>query len=391
MKERAEAQLAAFAAREAEVRAFVCADVAGARRVLAGSLTGPLAGVLVGVKDIIATEDFPTRCGDPALPDGAIPRRDAWVVARLRALGAVVLGKTVCTRFGIPIPGPTRNPLDLRRTPGGSSSGSAAAVAAGFVSFGIGTQTAGSVIRPASYCGVVGYKPSFGLISTEGVQPLSTTLDHVGVFGCSAREVWFVVSAMMLRAPVLVEARRPSRLLALEMPEGVCGYGDRVAALVRTLRRLGVGVDVMTLPVPWDEFAGLQKALCYWEAARLLLQGAVPVAPALRVLLEPYLDRDVGFYADALRRRAEWQGRFDALIAGYDAVLLPAATGAAPLWDDTGDAVMNRFWTALGVPVMTVPLWRDEAGLPLGLQMVGRLGGDERLAEAAEWMTTAGV
>ena len=277
----ANAQLAAFAAREPEIQAFVCADVDAARRQLAAPMPGPLSGALIGIKDIIATEDFPTRCGDPDLPDGAIPRRDAWVVARLKSLGAIILGKTVCTRFGIPIPGPTRNPHDLRHTPGGSSSGSAAAVAAGFVSFAIGTQTAGSTIRPASYCGVVGYKPSFGLLSTEGVQPLSTTLDHIGIFAQSPRDAWFLTTAMLLREPVVITPCRPSHLCILDIPGHACpGLADMLSAA-------DIEVDVAPLPVPWRDFTDLQKDICYWEAARLLLsQQTIPIAPPLQELLE---------------------------------------------------------------------------------------------------------
>lgn len=377
----ANAQLAAFAAREPEIQAFVCAGVDSARRQLAAPNTGPLSGALIGIKDIIATQDFPTRCGDPDLPDKAIPRRDAWVVARLKSIGAIILGKTVCTRFGIPIPGPTRNPHDLRHTPGGSSSGSAAAVAAGFVSFAIGTQTAGSTIRPASYCGVVGYKPSFGLLSTEGVQPLSTTLDHIGIFAQSPRDAWFLTTAMLLPEPTILAPRRPTRVLILDIPGQTC------PGLAEMLQTVGIEVDVAPLPIPWREFTDLQKDICYWEAARLLLlQETIPIAPPLQELLESYARRDIGFYATALQRRANYQTNFDTLATKYDAILLPAAPGPAPLHHDTGDAILNRFWTALGVPAITIPFWRSDTGLPIGLQLVGRPGSDRHLVEVADWM-----
>lgn len=378
----AEAQLAAFVAREPEIQAFVCADVDAARRQLAAPMPGPLSGALIGIKDIIATQDFPTRCGDPDLSDGAIPRRDAWVVARLKSLGAVILGKTVCTRFGIPIAGPTRNPHDLRHTPGGSSSGSAAAVAAGFVSFAIGTQTAGSTIRPASYCGVVGYKPSFGLLSTEGVQPLSTTLDHIGIFAQSPRDAWFLTTAMLLREPVVITPCRPSHLCILDIPGHACpGLADMLSAA-------DIEVDVAPLPVPWRDFTDLQKDICYWEAARLLLsQQTIPIAPPLQEILETYARRDINFYTTVLQQRANYQANFDALAGKYDAILLPAAPGPAPLHHDTGDAVLNRSWTALGVPAITIPFWRSDTGLPIGLQLVGRLGSDHRLMEVAQSIT----
>src|SRR5499427_7532528 len=201
-----ERQLAALAAREPVVRAFVICDAAGARS--AQSSQGPLAGALIGVKDIITTADFPTRYGADDTEERG-PRVDAWCVAQVRRLGATILGKTMCTEFAYPMPGPTTNPHDPTRTPGGSSSGSAAAVAAGFVSFAFGTQTAGSTIRPASYCGVSGMKPSYGLLPTEGVEVISTTCDHLGVFALSPRDAWYFISALTAARAEIVPARRP--------------------------------------------------------------------------------------------------------------------------------------------------------------------------------------
>src|SRR3954453_4425865 len=180
---------------------------------------GPLAGALVGIKDIIATADFPTHYGSP-FKDNEGPPIDAWCVGEVKRLGGAVLGKTVSTEIAFALPGPTVNPHDHARTPGGSSSGSAAAVAAGFVSFAIGTQTAGSTIRPASFCGVTGFKPSYGLLHLEGVQAISTTCDHLGFFTRSPRDAWFITSAMLGRAE-LVEPRRPTRLLHVRMPAAV--------------------------------------------------------------------------------------------------------------------------------------------------------------------------
>src|SRR5215471_2718320 len=219
-----ERQLAALAAREPVVRAFVICDAAGARA--AQSKEGPLAGALIGVKDIITTADFPTRYGADDTEERG-PRVDAWCVAQVRRLGATILGKTMCTEFAYPMPGPTTNPHDPTRTPGGSSSGSAAAVAAGFVSFAFGTQTAGSTIRPASYCGLTGYKPSYGLLPLDGVQPISTTLDHLGIFARSPRDAWYLTSAMMMPAPEVVPARAPRRILVLTLPVPD-EYGERM-------------------------------------------------------------------------------------------------------------------------------------------------------------------
>jgi amidase len=385
---RAERQLAALAVREGTVRAFVCHDAGAARRLCVAGADGPLSGALIGVKDIIATETFPTRYG-LADSESSGPRHDAWCVGRARRLGGVMLGKTVCTAFAYPRPGPTTNPHDARRSPGGSSSGSAAAVAAGFVSFAFGTQTAGSTIRPASYCGVVGFKPSFGLLPTEGIEAISTTLDHVGVFSESPRDAWYLVSGMVLPRAEVLSARRPARVLVPRLPVELVlgdGYPDRLAALVAALRLNGIAVETVELPFRAADFLGLQQEICYWEAARLLLaSGRMWLLPELVALLGPYLDSDMTRYAAARRRRQICQAAFDALAAEYDAVLLPAATGAAPPVTNTGDAVMNRIWTALHVPAITVPFWRSADGMPLGLQLVGRLGADRALVETAQW------
>jgi amidase len=342
------------------------------------------------VKDVINTAAFPTLYGSTD-PDNSGPRLDAWCVEAVQRLGGIILGKTVCTQFAYPLPGPTTNPHDPRRTPGGSSSGSAAAVAAGFVSFALGTQTAGSTIRPASYCGVVGYKPTYGLLHVDGVQAISTTLDHLGIFALSPRDAWYFASAMTMRSAEIVAPRRPGRLLMLRLPTDVSqrdGYRGRLATLAESLRREGVAVEATDLPFPIEDFRHLQQELCYWEAARILLvPGRTRLVPELRALLSPYLERDIAEYSAHRRRRQAYQEQFEALVGEYDAVMVPAATGAAPLsLADTGDAVMSRFWTTLHVPAMTVPLWRTVEGMPLGLQLLGRLGLDRTLSEVAQWL-----
>jgi Asp-tRNA(Asn)/Glu-tRNA(Gln) amidotransferase A subunit family amidase len=303
--------------------------------------------------------------------------------------GAIIVGKTVCTEFAYPLPGPTTNPHDPSRTPGGSSSGSAAAVAAGFVSFSLGTQTVGSTIRPASYCGVTGMKPSYGLLPTEGVEVISTTCDHLGVFALSPRDAWYLISAVTMSFAEIVPARRPRRVLFLRLPPEVLqskDYPDRLAALAASLAASGVAVEAIDLPFPLADFRELQKELCYWEAARLLLMpGKRRLAPELETLLAPCLERDLAVYSAARRRRAAYQARFAALAAEFDALLLPSATGTAPALGDTGDAVMNRFWTALHVPTISVPLWTGDDGLPLGLQLLAGLGEDRSLASVAQW------
>ncbi|HEY6433829.1 MAG TPA: amidase [Acetobacteraceae bacterium] len=378
---RADEQRAALVQREATVRAFVCHDPDAP-----SASDRPLAGALIGVKDIIATADFPTAYGHAEAPGER--REDAWCVARVRQLGGTILGKTVCTAFAYPMPGPTTNPHDAGRTPGGSSSGSAAAVAAGFVSFALGTQTAGSTVRPAAYCGVVGLKPSFGLLPTDGIQPIATTLDHVGIFAASPRDAWFMTSAM-IRTPEIVAPQRPRRLLLLRLPPELPqhdAYPERLAALAAALRQDDITVDAIDLPFPVADFRTLQQQLCYWEAARIIMvPGSVRLVPELVALLAPYRDADGTAYAAARRRRQAYQMQFDTLAGDYDAVMMPSATGAAPPLASTGDAVMNRFWTALHVPAINVPFWRNDAALPLGLQLVGALGTDRALAAVAQW------
>ena len=382
------AQLAALAESEAVVRAFTCCDPASARAARDRGDDGPLAHLLFGAKDIITTAQFPTRYASER-GEAERSRSDAWCVAAARRQGAVLLGKTVCTEFANPRPGPTANPWDPTRTPGGSSSGSAAAVAAGFLSFAFGTQTAGSTIRPASYCGVTGFKPSFGLVPLEGVKALSTTLDHIGLFARSPRDVWYVLTALVGTKAEIVEARRPARILAFELPAEIPQgdvYRARTDELMNALRREGVVAECRALPFPTSDFAGLQKELCYFEAARLLLRTDDPhVSEEAKTFFGPYLDVDIASYAAAVRRRLAYRGEFEALAAPYDAVLMPAATGAAPAWHDTGDAVMNRFWTALQAPAFSVPLWRSADAMPLGLQMLAGLGRDRELASIAQW------
>ncbi len=387
--ELAEHQLALLAAREGVIRAFVCLDAEAARRRIGGRIAGPLGGALVGVKDMIATAAFPTLYGSDD-PHDAGPRVDAWCVREVLRRGGTILGKTVCTRFAFPVPGPTTNPHDARRTPGGSSSGSAAAVGAGFVSFALGTQTAGSTIRPASYCGVTGYKPSHGLLQTDGVQAISTTLDHLGIFARSPRDAWYFTSTLVMPQAEIVASRRPRRLLVLRLPDEIpqddC-YAEHLVALTASLSQEDVTMETTDLPFPIADFRHLQQDLCYWEAARILLApGRMRLVPQLQALLTPYLDKGVAVYAAARRRRQQYQMHFAALATGYDAILLSAATGAAPPFVETGDAVMNRFWTALHVPAITVPLWRTLAGLPLGVQLLGALGEDRSLAGMAQWL-----
>jgi Asp-tRNA(Asn)/Glu-tRNA(Gln) amidotransferase A subunit family amidase len=304
--------------------------------------SGPLTGVAVGVKDLIDTADMPTAYGSP-IHAGHRPTADAEIVSRLRALGATVLGKTVTTEFAWRHPGPTRNPRNRDHTPGGSSSGSAAAVAAGIVTLALGTQTLGSVIRPAAFCGVVGFKPSFGALPREGVHPLSGALDHVGLFARAVEDVETAFALLTGAEPLARAGPEPLRLAALAPPRDVVSADQ--AALFETARR------------------------------RLLDAGAV---------VEP-IDLSETAYRDALAVQHDLRYAFSVRMKGYDALLTVPAIGEAPAGlASTGDARFCAPWTVLGAPAVSLPVGLSPSGLPLGLQLVGRYGEDLPLLATAK-------
>jgi Asp-tRNA(Asn)/Glu-tRNA(Gln) amidotransferase A subunit family amidase len=384
----AQAEIARLNAFENDIRAFVSYRTDIPERH--DNPRHPLAGALVGVKDIILTRDFPTRYGSP-FSENEGPRRDAWCVQRLSELGAQVVGKTVSTEFAFSRPGATQNPHDRRRTPGGSSSGSAAAVAAGFVSFALGSQTGGSVIRPASYCGIVGFKPTFGLLPLDGVHPASTTLDHLGLFARSPRDAWLLTNSLLAGGAQPLEPMKPRRLLELQVPDSIPladQYKRHLEVLAERCRVSGISIESIELPVPVDDFVHLQELLCYWEASRILLNVPSPrLTPELAGLLEPYLAIGLDAYADARRKRQTYQSLFDGILQDVDAIVMPSAIDVAPEGlGHTGDAALNRFWTSLHLPVASIPLWTGTQGLPLGLQMIGALGRDRELLACGEWM-----
>lgn len=350
-----------------------------------------LYGVPVGVKDIFAVDGLPTRAGS-ALPPEAFAMPAGAAVRRLQAAGALVLGKTVTTEFAYFDPGATTNPLDPSRTPGGSSSGSAAAVAAGIVPLAIGSQTVGSVIRPAAFCGIVGFKPSYGRIPTDGVLYYSPSVDHVGCFTQD-------VDGLHLAASVLLDDWRPApplgRAPVVGVPVGP--YLDQVepaafAAFAETLVALTrVGVEVRRLPV-LDDIAAINdrhRWLATAEfgeqhAARFERYGSLYRA-ASAALFDAAREVTPERHAEGLAGREALRARLDAaaVTEGIDAWAMPAATGPAPVGlRSTGDPAMNLPWTHAGLPAITIPAGAME-GMPLGLQLAGRFGGDEALIEVA--------
>ncbi|WGF89451.1 amidase [Marinivivus vitaminiproducens] len=386
-----------IAERDPNVHAWAALDAERAldeaRQRDAEPATGPLHGVPVGVKDVFATAQLPTGCGSPIYA-GDRPGADAASVALLRAAGAIVLGKTVTTEFASRHPGPTAHPLDPAHSPGGSSSGSAAAVADRQVPFALGTQTAGSVIRPAAYCGVVGYKPSRHLIPRAGVKQTSETLDTVGVFAREVGDAALAVAVMSGRpalaeiAALEVEPRfalcRSEAWPGIE-PEGAAGFD----AVARRLRQLGV-LDGERA-VGHTGLLDVQNAIMTYEIARSLAFERLCHADRLSAELTRLLAEgdavDVASYDEALARRDEARAGLADLLDDGTLLIAPSAPGMAPKglsW--TGDPMFNRIWTLLGVPCVTVPAPLTGTRLPLGIQIVGREGDDARVLAAADWL-----
>ena len=391
--------LARIAAREPEIHAWVALDpdlwLAAAEKSDAAGNPGPLGGLPLGVKDLAATRDWPTTCGSPIYAGVRAPY-DAAVVALTRMAGGVIAGKTVTTEFAAFHAGPTRNPRNPAHTPGGSSSGSAAAVAAGMVPFAVGTQTAGSIVRPAAYCGVFGYKPSFGLIDATGVKPFAPSLDTVGILARAVADCRLfaeAVSGVDLTSP---EKRRPTRIGWCRSPAwGTASEAMRHAfetelpQRMRDARFTPVEVD---LPPLFDEAMEAQIAIMTWEATRALSFElechADLLSPGLRARLEAGAAMEHAAVAEAYRVRDAAIAAFPMVLEGHDvaALVTPSAPGVAPKFaDGTGSPDFNRLWTLLRGPCVQIPgLSCAETGLPLGVQVVAPLGADARLLAIAE-------
>ncbi|MGO9829661.1 MAG: amidase [Myxococcaceae bacterium] len=353
----------------------------------------PLYGLPVGIKDIIDTADFPTGCGSAVYRDRR-PARDAACVQALRSAGAVILGKTVTTEFAVYSPGRTRNPRRLGHTPGGSSSGSAAAVAAEMVPAALGTQTAGSVIRPASFCGVFGFKPTFGRLSLEGVHPLAPSLDTLGVFSRELEDIPLLLAALGLALEVPPPSRPPrvglwrTELWGLATP---CAQKATEEA-ARALAAAGASVREVDLGVEGASLAEAQVTVMGFEAASSLaaVKGAHAevLSAKLRAFLEEGAATPLARYQAALVLAEAGRRRAAEVFQGVDVLLTPSAPGEAPAGlEATGNPAFSRIPTLLGLPCLNVPGAVGPAGLPLGLQLVGRAEGDAALLAAAAWVT----
>jgi Asp-tRNA(Asn)/Glu-tRNA(Gln) amidotransferase A subunit family amidase len=389
-----------------EEHALAQARAADERKAL-GEPLGPLHGVPVGLKDIIDTADMPTENGT-VLHKGRTPREDAAVVTMLRAAGAVLLGKTVTTECAYFTPGKTRNPHNPEHTPGGSSSGSAAAVGAGMVPLALGSQTAGSVIRPAAFCGVYGFKPTHGLIPRHGILQLSRTLDHVGLFARSVEDL-----ALLLEQLQGYDERDPDTRARARVPfQGICNEepplepmlafiktphweradADTKEAFAELQDSLGKQVEEVELfpsaAEAWDWHRTIMEAEMAANLEPLWLGGKKKLSDRLRALIEHGREVRAVDYQRALRRVAPVLESFEELfMQRYDAIVTPPALGTAPKGlGSTGDPVFCSLWTLLGMPAITLPLMQGENGLPLGVQLVGRKNFDARLMRTARWL-----
>ena len=372
-----------------------------------GEPVGALHGVPVGLKDIIDTADMPTENGT-VLHKGRAPRQDAAVVSLLRAAGAVMLGKTVTTECAYFHPGKTRNPHNPEHTPGGSSSGSAAAVAAAMVPLALGSQTNGSVIRPAAFCGVYGFKPTHGLIPRSGVLQLSRTLDHVGLFARSLSDIALLAEQLTgyderdpdtrprARAPFLElskEAPPVEPMLAfIKTPHWDRVDGEAKEALAELVDALGDRVEEVELfpsaAESWDWHRTIMDVEMASNFEREWTHGRDRLSQPLRTLIERGREVRAVDYQRALRGIAPAAASLDELfMERYDAILTPAAPGVAPKGlAATGDPRFCTAWTLLGMPALSLPLMQGAGGLPLGAQLVGRRNFDARLLRTARWL-----
>ena len=382
--------------READVRAWAHIDadaaLAEARARDGEAPRGPLHGVPVGFKDIIATADMPTACGSP-IYQGHRPAADAAAVALVRAAGGIVLGKTVTTEFAFIEPGKTRNPHNPAHTPGGSSSGSAAAVADRMVPLAFGTQTGGSVIRPASFCGVVGYKPSFGQFSYAGTKLFAGSLDTLGVMARSVGDLALIRHALLGAPDTVVAPDRPPRLGLCRTP-----WWDQAEPAARTALEAAAaacaaaGAEIREVALP-DDFADLpetNRTIMIFEGRRSLAhefnRHADQLSDRLREALTPDPAIEYTAYQAAVTSAARCRGQFAEVLAGLDALVVPSAVGEAPKgFDTTGDALFSRAWTTIGAPCVTLPGAVGPQGLPVGVQLVAGAGADEHLLAVAGW------
>ena len=391
--------LSRIEARENVVHAWSALDadgaIAQARACDAGPRRGPLHGVPFGVKDVLATADLPTQMGSPIYA-GFRTKGDAACVGLLRAAGAIVLGKTVTCEFAGVAPGATTNPFDPARTPGGSSSGSAAAVADGMVPLAFATQTGGSILRPASFCGIVGYKPSYGTFNREGLKFAAESLDTIGLIARSVEDVALAGDVLVGRAPQNVaKATMPPRI-------GLCRtylWDGKAAPETKAcfdeaadrLRRAGAKVTEIVLPQHFEQLTPTREIVNDVERARSLAWEWAHRRDLLSPQLQRTIERGLGVadsdYRAALAFADRARRELDTLFQPFDALLAPCVNGEAPVGlHYAGDPAFQGPWTLLHVPTITIPAGRGPNGMPVGVQLVAPYGADQTLFAVAVWL-----
>jgi len=409
-----EACLRRIARHENDVAAWVLVDETGARaaaeqlgeEIRRGACRGPLHGIPIGIKDIIDVAGWPTVAGSPLRRDHRA-ETDAALVARLREAGAILLGKTVTTQFACFDPPPTRNPWNLAHTPGGSSSGSAAAVAAGMCLAAIGTQTGGSITRPAAYCGVSGCKPTHGRVSLRGVVPISARLDHPGPIARDVAGLAMILDAIAGHDPGDVNSvdrptddysgelnrRDPPRLGLVEsffLENATAEVKAATLSALERLRAAGAVVDTVALPASFSDMKEMHyrimahDAFAYHREAFHARSDAY--GPCITALLEDGARTSDDEYVSAVQHRRAFSAEMSASLAGLDALVTPATTSTAPAsLATTGDPAFNAPWSYSGLPTVSLPCQLAADGMPVSLQFTGPLWGERTLFGVAAW------
>jgi aspartyl-tRNA(Asn)/glutamyl-tRNA(Gln) amidotransferase subunit A len=393
-----------------KIHAWVLVDRDGALKraeladceLLTGCDRGPLHGIPIGVKDVIDVNGWPTRYGSSSSsPD---PKRsNADVVAKLGHNGAILLGKTVTCEWACFDPSPTRNPWNKERTPGGSSSGSAAAVASGTCLAALGTQTGGSIVRPASYCGVVGFKPSFGLCSTDGVFPLSPSLDHVGMIARTVEDactIFRVIRDRSMQKPETGPTANPAyRLGMIDSPTEFIRRSCETDVLssfhiaVNALSRAGATVERTALSLSFEDAIADHRTIMSSEAATstllMSLRATQSLAPRIRQLLDDGSRVTEGELLRAFAGKAEVIRIAQAVCERFDALVMPSVSTPPPNVYATGDPSFQAIWSLVGLPTITIPCGLSSEGLPVGLQLIGPRNGEGALCQVAAWCERA--
>jgi Asp-tRNA(Asn)/Glu-tRNA(Gln) amidotransferase A subunit family amidase len=384
--------------REPAVQAWTCirrdALLQTARSMDRSASRGPLYGLPVGVKDVFDTCDLPTEYGSPIYA-GHQPRVDAAVIAQTRAAGGLIFGKAVTTEFATFPPGKTRNPHNPGHTPGGSSSGSAAAVADSHVPVAFGTQTVGSTIRPASFCGTVGYKPTYALLPTVGIKAISYCLDTVGLFTKTVADLGLFTGALTGRQLAVPEQPSTPLVGLCLTPQWQHAQPEVQALFARLggeIERAGAGVKDFALPAPYEKIHDAQAVIWDFEVARCLTGEHALHRDKIREPLLGQIERGLAMphadYDAAMAIVREGRRNFEAAMGDFDVLVVPSSQGEAPKGNATGLPYFNRVWSVLHTPAIHVPHGRGPNNLPIGFQVVGRIGDDARTLACAHWLQT---